>query len=83
MITDKSCDIALIKDDLDHLLTGGNHLASVLIGRLGAAEVGFPGYKTSIEEAGNVLDGEDLDLWIAWRSMMLFRDRLQDLGVYA
>lgn len=69
------------KKELCQMLTGGNHLASVLIGRLGANETGFPAYKTHPKLASGKLSGEDLDLWYAWRGIMLFRDRMIELGV--
>jgi hypothetical protein len=62
-------------DSLEELLTGGNHLASVLVGRLGAGKDGFPSYSQSIEAASLRLSDENLDLWICWRAIMRFRDR--------
>jgi hypothetical protein len=65
-------------DFVEQLLTGGNHLASVLIGRLGAGDDTFPPYQSKLEDVEKVLSAEDLDLWICWRGIMLFRDAWRD-----
>ena len=75
---DKRCDESKgtkkrSSKEIEELLTGGNHLASVLINRMGAANK-FLDYHASIDEARKKFSGEDLDLWICWRGIMLFRD---------
>ena len=82
MMTNAQGDIRDIQKELDAVLTGGNHLASILIGHLGAGEETFPSYKASPGHVGDVLDGDVWDTWVAWRAIMLLRDKLKDLGVY-
>ena len=67
---------AALKRAHDRMLTGGNHLANVLIKRLGA---GFPERfpKTMPEQtAMGLLDNESYDIWCAWAACMRARDEV-------
>ncbi len=66
-------------DDMRRLMTGGNHLASALIGWLGATEKKFPPYKTSHEAARLIIvDLNKYDAWCCWKAIMEFRDLYWD-----
>jgi hypothetical protein len=82
IMTEKQWDI--VWRAMNEALTGGNHLASVLINRLGCAEKDFPPFDSPLspEQARSVLDGENWDLWIAWRSIMRLREALRQAGLY-
>jgi len=71
------------EEKVDQMLTVGNHLASVLINRLGASYAKFPPYSTPIKSAQKILSGDDLELWICWRGMMLFRDFIRESRIPA
>ena len=65
-----------MQNALAEVLTGGNHLGSVLIGRLGPS---FPVYRTPLEVVHQKLSGDDWDIRLAWRSIMRLRDTLEKL----
>jgi hypothetical protein len=68
--------------DYNELLTGGNHLASALIGILGARHDEFPPYTATNEEAEAIIvDANHYDLWVAWKQLMIFRDKLRTAGI--
>jgi len=67
--------------EVEDLLIGGNHLASVLINRLGAGDNKFPPYSKEISEVEGKLSGDNLDLWICWRGIMRFRDYIRNREV--
>lgn len=55
---------------IQQVLIGGNHLASVLINRLGCDESRFPPYMSSYEQAqAAISDPETLDIWVAWAAI--------------
>jgi hypothetical protein len=83
MMTEREVDISEIRTSLIEVLTGGNHLASVLINRLGAGPELLPPYQTDLDSARLIVkDPETLDVWIAWRAIMRMRDRLMGIGAY-
>lgn len=56
---------------IQQVLIGGNHLASVLINRLGCDEAKFPPYTATYDEAqAAISDPEMLDVWVAWAAIM-------------
>ena len=71
-----------LRQPLVECLTGGNHLASVLINRLGCDEKDFPPYTSPLDpdaaQKAGILLGENWDLWVAWRGIMRFRDALKE-----
>ena len=71
-----------VRQGLIEVLTGGNHLASVLINRLGADPKNFPVYETPVDIAQELLVGDALDIWIGWRSIMRLREALKAAGMY-
>lgn len=57
------------------LLVAGNHLASAMIGLCSIDGKFPPPYTASIEQARAFgLTGDQLEVWIAWQGLMLFRD---------
>jgi hypothetical protein len=83
MLTEKSMELPReVRQGLVEVLTGGNHLASVLINRLGAGPENFPVYETPIEIAQELLVGDTWDIWIGWRSIMRLRNALKAVGMY-
>jgi len=67
-----------LEERVNQVLIGGNHLASVLIGRLGP---NFPHYKASYEKVRAGLPSEDADIWVAWQQIMLLRDAMRHEGL--
>lgn len=64
---------------IDHVMIGGNHLASALIQWLGAGESTFPPYSTPHDKAGEIIaDVNQYDAWVCWKSIMEARDGLQN-----
>jgi hypothetical protein len=63
--------------ELESVMVGGNHLANLLIGRL---RMKHPDYRTPIGTAQALLSGDDFDLWVCWRSIMLLRDKMEKMG---
>lgn len=62
------------EDQIGKIMIGGNHLASALIGLLGA---GFPSYPTPYQEARKFFtDIDHYDAWICWKIIMEARDTL-------
>jgi len=69
-----------VREAFMRVLTGGNHLASALIGWLGADEKSFPPYTASHEEARAVIrDVDHYDAWCCWRAIMQERPILDRL----
>lgn len=71
---------------IDMMLTGGNHLASNLIGILGAGEKNFPLKGTPFEEVRECLVSrfpatwmEIYEQWCAWNACMLARDKVEEV----
>ena len=59
----------------ENLLTGGNHLASVLVTRLGAGREHFPAYTEDVDATLKRLPSTELrDLWLCWAMLMRYRD---------
>lgn len=64
---------------LKSMLIGGNHLANVLIGRLGpgfAKE--FPPTREPDEALRLMGAGDDYEVWCCWRAIMLARNGLPE-----
>ena len=59
-------------DAADKVLVGGNHLASLLIGRMGGGE--WPEDGASVREKYGV---ETYDAWCCWKAIMEFRDAIE------
>lgn len=82
MFTEESMELPReVRQALVEVLTGGNHLASVLINRLGCDPKNFPLYETPINIAKESLSGDTWDIWISWRSIMRLRDALKTVGM--
>jgi hypothetical protein len=60
---------------LRDVMVGGNHLASALVGWLGAGEDEFPLFSTTYEEAQKVVtDPLVFDAWVCWKTIMEARE---------
>lgn len=60
-----------LRESIDRIMTGGNHLASALIGILGAGEDTFPLFTTPHEKAREIIkDADHYDLWCCWKVLM-------------
>jgi hypothetical protein len=82
MFTEKSIELPReVRQSLIEVLTAGNHLASVLIGRL-ADPKEFPIYETPIDVAKELLTGDTWDVWVGWCSIMRLRESLKAAGMY-
>lgn len=70
---------AVKRESIRMLLTGGNHLASALIHQLGAGWARNPPYTMNWEDAHRIIEDPILyDQWVAWASIMRFRDSLSE-----
>ncbi len=66
---------------LDGVLVGGNHLANILIGKLGGAFASKYPPEMEPEDALRMLCATDeYDIWCCWRSIMLARSALSIYG---
>ena len=75
-------EVERLRGVIDRIGIGGNHLASALIGILGASDADFPPYTTPIEDIHLRIDDPNYrDLWICWAVMMRERDELRKEGV--
>lgn len=73
----KDAEIAALRAHLESIMVGGNHLASALIGMLGAGET-FPGYLTDPDVArANIKDVDRYDCWVCWSTIMKVRDAIR------
>lgn len=70
--------LAALEDAFDMALTGGNHLASQLISRIGAGfSSEFPP-DTDTESALRRLGATvEYDMWCAWAALMMARERAE------
>lgn len=69
-----AADVAGYGAAFDRIMTGGNSLASVLVGIFDAK---IPPYETDFEVARNkIKDPDTYDLWLCWAVMMRERDAL-------
>lgn len=67
-------EAARMGEALEKIFIGGNHLASALIGLLGASALP---YNTEASEALREIGGGNVyDIWVAWSTMMQVRDSL-------
>jgi hypothetical protein len=70
--------VAALRESYYRIGVGGNHLASALIGLLGAGSNTFPPYWTEFKEASEIIsDPIKYDLWVAWAVIMRERDALE------
>ncbi len=64
------------RESLDRIFVGGNHLASAMIGLIGADH---PSYGASLEEGRRLIPNVDYyDLWVCWRTLMRERDAVAE-----
>lgn len=74
MTTHEAAEVLRLRAALDRIMTGGNSLASVLVGVFDAK---IPPYETDFEVARNkIKDPDTYDLWLCWAVMMRERDAL-------
>jgi len=71
--------IEILKEALEKIMIGGNHLASALIHILDDCDENpFPPYETPMREARMLIaDPIHMDLWTCWAVIMLQRDALE------
>lgn len=70
--------LTIVEDALNTVMTGGNHIASQLIGRIGAGFSTELPPDTSAEKALHRLGATvEYDMWCAWASMMRARDHVE------
>lgn len=83
LITDRE-KLSILCKAFEQVLIGGNHIASNLIGELGAGKENFPAYGTPFSTVQEILARRFPDTWIgkyeqwcAWNACMLARDMVE------
>lgn len=74
-----------LSQPLVEVLTAGNHLATILLGRVDCFPRGLPHYECPLDpnddRTRQLLKGDMWDIWIAWRSIMRLRDAMKRVGL--